>query len=436
MLEVAKKLTVFLTALAMVALLGASAQAGAKVQLTFWTPYGGALQELYEKIAAEFSRTHPDMEARHLSVPWEGYFQKLATASLSRTAPEWVHLWGNQAITLADMGVALPLDDFLAEDKSVKKEDYYASRWAQFVWNGKVWGLSPGQQIALLYWNKDMFAAAGLDPEKPPSYFEEADAYASRMFKKDAAGKFTSVGFLPLWIWGGFVNYGSLWGGRFLDEKGNITAADPVNVEALQWAIDYYNKYGGVEVVNNFLEGFKGIAQGDFPWLKGQQGMAVNHQWVLNYTATYAPNINYGVGMPLVSRGPGHKGPLVGGDNDIMVKGSRHPKEGWELFKYFHGGEGEFMRHKSWTTASSNVKINSRLRGTLTGYWERPGMWDTFEKALTSGKPIPATPVMSFYEDRLGAEIDFALRGRKTAKDALMEVQRVVQAELDKKLKK
>ena len=58
----------------------------------------------------------------------------------------------------------------------------------------------------MLYWNKQAFQEAGLDPEKPPANWQEETAFAQKLTKRDGAGNATQWGMqipssgFPYWL--------------------------------------------------------------------------------------------------------------------------------------------------------------------------------------------------------------------------------------------
>ena len=70
-----------------------------------------------------------------------------------------------------------PLDDFGINTEKYGKNNF-------LYYNGKPYAATLSANKAKLLWNKDIFAAAGLDPEKPPKNWEEGIAYSEKIKKK------------------------------------------------------------------------------------------------------------------------------------------------------------------------------------------------------------------------------------------------------------
>ena len=67
------------------------------------------------------------------------------------------------------------------------------------------------RSTVVLYWNKELFKEAGLDPNKPPANWAEMLDYAKKLTKKDAGGKVTQWGIqvpssgFPYWLFQGLA---------------------------------------------------------------------------------------------------------------------------------------------------------------------------------------------------------------------------------------
>jgi len=99
----------------------------------------------------------------------------------------------------------------------------------------------------VLYYNKEAFRQAGLDPERPPQNWQELITYAEKLTVKNAAGEVERWGLeiptsgFPYWLFQGFA----LQNGKNLmsDDGKEVYFDTPGNVEALQLWVDLANKY-------------------------------------------------------------------------------------------------------------------------------------------------------------------------------------------------
>jgi sn-glycerol 3-phosphate transport system substrate-binding protein len=113
---------------------------------------------------------------------------------------------------------------------------------------GKTWGIPFQRSTVVMYWNKELFKEAGLDPNKPPQNWNELVEMGRKLTKKDAAGNVTSWGIqvpssgFPYWLFQGFTTQNS---GLLMNEAGTQTYFDkPEIVQALQFWVDLSRKHG------------------------------------------------------------------------------------------------------------------------------------------------------------------------------------------------
>lgn len=107
----------------------------------------------------------------------------------------------------------------------------------------------------LLLYSKVDFRNAGLDPESPPTSIQQLDEMAAKLYKNNAAGDgYDQVGFYP-WFWL-MLEYPNLltkpFGGDWTNAEGYPTANSAGVIEALEWMMEYVDKYG-LDKVNNSL---------------------------------------------------------------------------------------------------------------------------------------------------------------------------------------
>ncbi len=94
----------------------------------------------------------------------------------------------------------------------------------------------------VLYWNKELFKEAGLDPNKPPTSWAELKDMATKLTKKDATGKVTQYGVqipssgFPYWL---FQTLSTTNDAILANEAGTaVKFDDPKVIEALQYWVD------------------------------------------------------------------------------------------------------------------------------------------------------------------------------------------------------
>ncbi|GHV44276.1 sugar ABC transporter substrate-binding protein [Spirochaetia bacterium] len=122
------------------------------------------------------------------------YFQKMVVELSSNTdAYDLIYLMSPQFLQYASNGWLYPVDSLLA-DKSVTNDslldmgNLMTSSVDALRYEGKLYGIPVASLTVLLYYRKDLFQAAGLDPNKPPKTWDEFRDYAIKLHKNGIAG--------------------------------------------------------------------------------------------------------------------------------------------------------------------------------------------------------------------------------------------------------
>jgi len=133
-----------------------------------WDPYS---QDWLNYWTDQFNQTHPNIQVTIQYVPGDTWNQKLTAAQAGGTAPEAYRVNYKDIPTDVSLGQLLPLDQYIdpatwsdvlpniSDAVSVGGQHYTVP----FL-------IEPGN---ILYYNKDLFSAAGLDPSKPPTTWDE-----------------------------------------------------------------------------------------------------------------------------------------------------------------------------------------------------------------------------------------------------------------------
>ncbi|QCK84550.1 ABC transporter substrate-binding protein [Phreatobacter aquaticus] len=230
--------------------LAAPALAQGKTEVSFFYPVavGGPITKLIDSFAADFEKENPSISIKPIySGTYQETIVKALTAHKSGTPPVTSVLLSTDMFTLIDEEAIVPFDDFIRTDADKK---WLASFFPSFMENsqteGKTWGIPFQRSTVVLYWNKELFKEAGLDPEKPPTTWAEQIAFAEKLTKRDGANttqwgiQIPSSGF-PYWLFQGLTTQA---GAILMNPEGNKTAYDaPAVVEALQYWVDLSRKH-------------------------------------------------------------------------------------------------------------------------------------------------------------------------------------------------
>ena len=228
------------------------ASALAKTDITFYFPVavGGPITKIIDQYAADFNKENPDYNV----VPvYSGTYQetivKVLTAHKSGKPPAAAILLSTDTFTLADEDAIIPIDNFVKTDEDrAWMKSFFPAFMLNSQFGNKTWGVPFQRSTVVLYWNKEAFKEAGLDPNKPPKTWDETVSMGQKLTKKDAAGNVTQWGIqvpssgFPYWLFQGFSTQNDA---ILANADGNQVKYDAPNViGALQYWVDLSRKYG------------------------------------------------------------------------------------------------------------------------------------------------------------------------------------------------
>jgi multiple sugar transport system substrate-binding protein len=213
----------------------------------------------------------------------------------------------------ADNGLIMPLDDIIAA-QNIDTNDMFDAPRSQCFYEDKYYCLPWGTDLYALFWNKDMFEAAGLDPEKPPETMEQMLEYADALTKTDAQGNLTQVGFIPDFPWSHSDLFLAMFGSTWQSADGTkVQMNTPEMLAMMKWQQQFYTRYGA-DKVSRFLSSAGNYKGADSGFYTDKIAMLVDGEWQpgVDYILKYRPDLNFGiVTMPYPEAHPEFKGTAV-----------------------------------------------------------------------------------------------------------------------------
>lgn len=176
----------------------------APVTVTMWYGLGGTLGAEFRALVNTFNRTHPDI---HVVVDYEGTYtgggplqQKLLAAIEAHSTPDLVQLEVHSMPVFASTGALQPLTAFIRHSSVDKPGNFLYGMLASTTYKGVTYGLPFNRSIPIMFYNKTLFAKAGISA--PPTTWAQVAQDAKRL--THGSGKTKIYGFSPLdqwWFW-------------------------------------------------------------------------------------------------------------------------------------------------------------------------------------------------------------------------------------------
>ena len=395
--------------------------------LNYWSPFSGDSQKWDQERIASFEK-QTGIKVNVTFVPNGGLNNgKLLTAITGNSAPDLVE--GDSpalAYSYAAQGSLESWDPYI--DQLGLGKDLLPGFKDLMQYNGKNYLVPQDSNVLMLYYNKDMFKEAGLDPGKPPTTIDELDQYAAKLTKVNG-NKIDRMGFIP-WTDSGGDAFTWLWmfGSNIYNATdGKLVLTDDKSVAAFTWMNKYAQKYDPAEL-KSFASGFGGMFSPDHPFMTGKVAMTVTGNWFTNALQIYAPNVNYGVAKIPVPPGGRENGTLLNSNVFMIPKGSKNVDLAAEFVKFSLSPEVNGSNFDQWrsipVTDSKFDEVSWTKKGDASYKLER-------ELANSANAGHPAlTKISPQLSDELEALRDDVIYNDKDPKQLLQSLQDKLQPEL------
>ena len=403
--------------------------------LAFWSE---AFSEWVPSRLEAYAGMNPLVDVEYVTLPWGEMTTKLLTATAGGTPPNLVIQDRFLMAGWSSRGGVLALDDYIAQYK-VNPEDYYPATWEEATWDGHVYAIPLKNDGRFVFWNKDLFEAAGLDPETPPPThdWEAMIETAVKLTKEDASGLVETMGFVPSQVlsnaYGNGGDYVYVWanGGEYMKDKYTAWMDNPKIVETLQWQIDIGEAVGGIEKTAEFSAGWPDIA-GFSPFGAGVLAIMVSGDWCLRQFADYYPDVNFGM-TPWHVRGSETETTGISGGHCLAVPaGAESLLATYQLLSFLHSPDS--MLNIALQGQQIPCLKSVALSDEVISDSPYPELRRMANESLQYSRYRAVTPVAQEIHNmwcRPGTARDWALYGEKTAQQACDDMQQIVQKALD-----
>ena len=369
-----------------------------KVKLTFWYALSGNAGKVIEAMVAKFNQTYPNTQ---VDVIFQGSYadiaQKLTAAITAKTVPDVAQMGG--APTLAESGAIVPISDLVGK---ADLDDIYPGFWDYNKFGGKIISMPYNNSIPVLYYNKDLFTAAGLDPNKPPTTWDELLTAAQALTKPGQWGFNTHTD--THWYLSAMILQN---GGKILSDDGKkVVYNSAEGVEALQFWGDLVTKHK-VMPSNQHAQ-----AAADFT--SGKLGMIMRSSSVL---ATVEKDAKFKVGVAPLPCKKTCSEPLGGASMLIFKTTPEKQKVAWEFVQWMTNAENTV----SLFVQTGYVPLRKSVSDApaLKDYIKSSPNAQMLVDALKYSSAIPVFSELGNSDEQLRKAVEKVELGSGSAKDAM-----------------
>ena len=404
-----------LMASAFIFMAGTATTLAAELTMYYPVAVGGPLTKIVDGIVADFMKENPDIQVNAIYAGNYNDARIKALAALKSGQPAQLSvMFSIDIYELIEQDAIVAFDDVVeTPEEKAWLDSFYPALMENGRTAGKTWGIPFQRSTIVMYYNKDLFKEAGLDPEQPPATWDEMVGAGKKLTKADGSQwgvMIPSTGY-PYWMFGALAMQNDQ---VLMNGDGDTTYFDaPAVVEALGFWKDLGDKHGVMPkgtiewgtLRQNFLEGKTAVM-----WHSTGNLTAVKENAAFDF----------GVAMlPAKER----RGTPTGGGNFYIFKKTtpEERKAAMRLVKFMTSPE----RSAEWSMKTGYMGVSPAAYKTdkLMKYVEE------FPYAAVARDQLQyATAELSTYQTgrirkALDDAIQAALTGSKTPKEALSAAQ-------------
>ncbi|MFI2734347.1 ABC transporter substrate-binding protein [Streptomyces sp. NPDC018711] len=311
----------------------------AETTITFWHGWNAPAEvKAIEDNVARFEKTHPNIKVK---VVGDINDEKLGQALRAggSNGPDVVSSFTTSNVgKFCSSGALADLGPFIEKSKLDLDKTFPKVLQEYTRFEGKRCALPLLSDAYGLYYNKDAFRKAGLDPEAPPKTWSQF-AKVAKTLTKSRGDSYEQLGFMPNYLGYETVveHYMSQWDHAYFDKDGKSNVAkDPAFAEMMTYQKSLVDSLGGFEKLDRYRTTFGDEWGAKHPFQTGQVAMQLDGEWRLNFIKNAGVKFDVGVApLPvaddeIAEYGKGYlSGTIMG-----IAPQSKKQNAAWELVKY------------------------------------------------------------------------------------------------------
>ena len=356
--------------------------------------------EQVQPVLDEFMKQNPDIEVRMEQLTWQSGLEKITASVAAGNAPDLCELGSTWFPAFAHEGALADWSDSAAALESS------LTGWDMVRVNGKTYGLPWLVGTRALFWNKELFARAGIDTTRGPATWAELTDAARRVhllgdgvagWGANAGERYVLFKKVMPFAWGA--------GGQLLTPDGTASAFDsPENVAGVMQYLALA-KLGRMDRQEQIDDAF----------LAGKVGATISGSWLLRKAPKQAPALRFGVSLvPPPAADRGTPASFLGGELLVSFARAKHHDAAWRLAKFL------VAKDAALTVATVNQAVQPAAVGAIDApfYANDPHQRALLEQ-LATAVPTPNHPAWLDMEAAIEDEVEKALYGKVTAAEAV-----------------
>lgn len=368
--------------------------------------------QAYQSLVKSFQADNPDYRIDLRYVPDDGDYRRRLAADFSASTPADVFLLNYRRIApFAAEGAMAPIGPYLAQSSVIQETDFFQPAIDAFRFQGELWCLAQNVSSLVMYYNKTLFDAAGVDTPSATWTWDDFVA-AARALTMDVDGDGVTDQYgvsidpnfyrLAPFIWQN--------GGELVDDMDNPTrlAIDsPEAQEAFQWFVDLQVKE---QVVPNAAA--EAARDGESRFLDGTVGMYFNSRRSTPTMRTIE-SFDWDVAPLPAGQQPAS---VLHVDGYCLAAQTKNKEAAWKFIEYANSPTGQEIVARTGRTVPSlqSVAQSEAFLDPDT----KPASSQVWLDVVPVLRPVPVYAMWPPIEDAVNKEIERAFYGQATVEEA------------------
>jgi multiple sugar transport system substrate-binding protein len=361
----------------------------------------------------DFNKLKTGIKVEYRQIQFDDVVSEAMRAYSTGQAPDIIAIDNPEHALFSSRGAFLDLTDMIAKSSVVKAENYFPGPLASVSWDGKYYGIPKATNTIALYYNKDMFRAKGLDPDKPPQTWGELVDAARKL--TDPAANVYGLAFSAKANEEGtfqFLPWVQMAGGSY----------DAINSDGAVKALDIWKT-----IIDEKLASPDSLTRGQWDstgtFNSGNAAMAISGPWELDRMIQEA-KFDWGVALLPVPELGAERSSAMGDFNWAIFADTEHPEEAFKVLEYFVSQDNRMFKDFGQLPARFDISIPP------TGEPLKDAALKVFLEQLKYAKPRGPHPEWPKISKAIQDAIQAALTGQMSSKEALDQAAEKIKAVL------
>ena len=381
-----------------------TASAADKKEVVIWDYFEtDAQKEMMQSLIDGFNASQDEYEASHVYVPFADYEKQLTLGIASGELPDLVILDGCGMASFIQLGLFGDISD-----ADINWDEYMEGPMESTMLDGKHYGIPFATNCTALYYNKDLFDAAGIDYPDENTTWDEFHEMAKALTKDGVSGFGNAA---TNTVEGTFQCLQWLYtaGGSYTDIEDGVDAYKLMQemIEDGSWTKECVN-WTQSDVNNNFMA--------------GNLAMQQNGPWQIPGIEANAPDLNYGVTvLPKKDADSEQATSILGGENMGVV--NKDDTSGAEAFlKYYDQTDVMVDAMKQYGS------YPPKTEAAKDSYWTDDPIQKAFLTQIDTSIPRGPSASWPSYSSAIQTGFQEVMTSAKTPEQAAKDTQAAVDA--------